>query len=283
MLYGQSETKQNVENLYETMTPVERSIAEFFLQNTKQMDFASKNVSKQLYVSEAALSRFAKKCGYRGYREFICFYVKDLEKEQEKRGRGAKETAVMAQGVQNCYHAVIMESFRLLSERQIQNISEMLGSASRIYLYGMGSSGIAAMEFEMRLMRLGLQVRAVTDPHMMQATAALAGEQELFLAFSVSGKTREVVEALRLAKHNGGKTVLLTANQDTPARDHCDCVVQIANVRSLGGGFQISPQVALLAMTDVLYTYFLAEDSNTKMERYADTVAAIKSTTRTER
>ena len=64
MIYYQNETKQNMFNSYNNMTPVERSIADFFLSNTEKMDFSSKNISKRLYVSEAALSRFSKKCGY---------------------------------------------------------------------------------------------------------------------------------------------------------------------------------------------------------------------------
>ena len=65
MIYYQNETKQNMFNSYNNMTPVERSIADFFLSNTEKMDFSSKNISKRLYVSEAALSRFSKKCGIR--------------------------------------------------------------------------------------------------------------------------------------------------------------------------------------------------------------------------
>ena len=78
MIYYQNETKQNMFNSYNNMTPVERSIADFFLSNTEKMDFSSKNISKRLYVSEAALSRFSKKCGYKGYRELIFSYEKDL-------------------------------------------------------------------------------------------------------------------------------------------------------------------------------------------------------------
>ena len=55
MIYYQNETKQNMFNSYNNMTPVERSIADFFLSNTEKMDFSSKNISKRLYVSEAAL------------------------------------------------------------------------------------------------------------------------------------------------------------------------------------------------------------------------------------
>ena len=42
MIYYQNETKQNMFNSYNNMTPVERSIADFFLSNTEKMDFSCK-------------------------------------------------------------------------------------------------------------------------------------------------------------------------------------------------------------------------------------------------
>ena len=62
-------TIQQIMDSYNQMTQVERTVADFFLNNTKPVDLASKNLAKLLYVSEATLLRFAKKCGYKGYRE----------------------------------------------------------------------------------------------------------------------------------------------------------------------------------------------------------------------
>ena len=74
MINFESETKQNIRSCYDEMTPVEKNIAEFFLNNTEKCDLSSKNIAKLLYVSEASLSRFAKKCGYKGYRELTFSY-----------------------------------------------------------------------------------------------------------------------------------------------------------------------------------------------------------------
>ena len=71
-----------IESHYETMSSMEKNIADFFINNRDQMDFSSKNISAMLYVSEAALSRFAKKCGYKGYREFIYHYKESLNESR---------------------------------------------------------------------------------------------------------------------------------------------------------------------------------------------------------
>ena len=42
------------------------------------IELSSKDVSKKLFVSEASLSRFAKKLGFSGYREFQFAYKQNF-------------------------------------------------------------------------------------------------------------------------------------------------------------------------------------------------------------
>ena len=53
-----------IESVYANLTPLEKTIADFFIHNREEMDFSSRNISQLLYVSEASLSRFSKKCGF---------------------------------------------------------------------------------------------------------------------------------------------------------------------------------------------------------------------------
>ena len=63
-----------IELNYNNFTQIEKSIADFFLQNKELMDFSAKKIAKLLFTSEATLSRFAQKCGFDGYRQFIYRY-----------------------------------------------------------------------------------------------------------------------------------------------------------------------------------------------------------------
>ena len=63
-----------IESNYDKFTPVEKQIANFFIHNQKKMDFSIKHSSELLFTSKATLVRFAQKCGYHGYKEFIYQY-----------------------------------------------------------------------------------------------------------------------------------------------------------------------------------------------------------------
>ena len=135
MISFQNETKQTIEASYKKMTAVERSVADFFIGNKDDMDFSSKNISRVLYVSEATLSRFSQKCGYKGYREFIFSYEKDLEVEQ-KNANIEKDIGLFTRNVQNAYQNLLQENFQMLNEEQIRRVAGMLNISNKVLIYG---------------------------------------------------------------------------------------------------------------------------------------------------
>jgi len=262
--------KQSILNEYEDMTQVEKSIADFFSSNMKMLNFSSKNISKLLYVSEATLSRFAKKCSYKGYREFIYAYEKELEDELKE-----KNFSVLTRRVKNTYYMLLEESFKLLDEEKVKKTAALMHKHKKVLIYGMGNSGYAAKEFQLRFMRLGLSVEAITDSQMIQMSAALVTEECLVIAITLSGKTREVVKAIKSAKAGGASVILITANKKEELKQNCDEVLYAAATKNLDGGTMISPQFPILILVDVFYTYYFANDTKNKSKKYLDTLSAL--------
>lgn len=257
------------------MTPVERTIANYFLNNKEITDFSAKRISALLYVSDATLSRFAKKCGYKGYREFIFAYERDLKEEVDNSVR-EKDISMFTQKVQNSYQRLLQENFRILDENQIRRIAGLLNSSKRVFVYGMGSSGNVAEEFQLRFMRIGLDVTAVTDSQMIQMSAALVEEGMLVIAVSLSGTTKEIVESIRIVKSRNAKVIFITANPRPEISGRCDEVLRVAYLKNLDTGTKISPQFSILVMIDILYSYYFANDSYFKEQKYKETLSAIQ-------
>ena len=260
---------------YKKMTAVERSVADFFIGNKDDMDFSSKNISRVLYVSEATLSRFSQKCGYKGYREFIFSYERDLKFEQKSEGT-EKDVGLFAHRVQNSYQKLLQENFRILDEEQVRRVAGMLNVSKRVLIFGIGNSGYAAEEFQLRFMRIGMDVNAVTDSHMMKIGAALAGEETLVIAITLSGETAEVLESIRIAKSRGASIICITAVSGSSVAKESQEVIQVAALKNLDTGTKISPQFSILAIMDVLYSYYFANDSYFKTQKYKATLSAIR-------
>lgn len=242
-----------IESNYNKLTNVEKNIADFFIHNRKRQDFSAKAIAEQLFISEASLSRFAKKCGFRGYREFIYQYEETfIEKRESMTGN----TRI----VLNAYQELLNRTYSLVDESQIARISQYIDNAKRVFVCGKGSSGLAANEVWLRFMRLGIDINAVNDSDVMRMQAVLQDENSLVLAFSISGEKKGLLYFLREAHKRGAKTVLLTANNRENFVDFCDEVVLIPSLNHLNHGNSISPQFPILVMMDIIYSYHSQQD-----------------------
>ena len=81
------ENNQNIltiiESSFDSMTDLEKRIANYFLNpNSVYDDLSSLQVTHTLHISQAALTRFAKKCGFKGYREFNFQYLTTRSEER---------------------------------------------------------------------------------------------------------------------------------------------------------------------------------------------------------
>ena len=259
-------TKHKIEEAYTSLTKSEQGVADYFLENTAISDFSSKHISTLLYVSEATLSRFAKKCGFKGYREFVYMYeldFKDYFTEKEE-----KEISDITRSVRKNYKDIMVKAFDLIDEDQMRRIASRLSNTEyTVPVYGMGSSGYVAREFQLRFMRLGLDVIAITDSQMIAMNASLVKRGSLVLAFSISGTTKVVMDSIKKAKQNGARVVLFTSSKEKKLKEICDEVVEVAYLSELETGTKISPQISLLILLDVLYTYYFANDSYFKAEK----------------
>ena len=128
----------------------------------------------------------------------------------------------------------------------------------------------------MRLMRAGLDVDVVTDPHIMKMRAALVDKDCLVIGISLSGKTKEVLDCLHVAKKSNAKVVLLTSNIEPGVDKFCDEILRVAYVKNLDFGMKVSPQLSILIMFDILYAYYMEREASAKIQKYKDTISALR-------
>lgn len=246
-----------IESIYHSFTPLEKTIADFFINNTEILDLSSKSISSKLFVSEASLSRFAKKCGFRGYREFQFCYEQGYEQNHAQNYTVSNDQTKM---VLNTYQELLNKSYSLVDEQQMKRIVNILSEKKRVYVYGKGSSGLVGMEMKIRFMRIGVNVEAITDSHIMKINSVLLDEECVVIGISVSGKTEEVRKSLSIAKKSGAIVLLMTSRKEKSFLEFCDEVLLFAVKENLEKGKAISPQFPILVMVDILFSHILESD-----------------------
>lgn len=256
-----------IEMAYSKLTPLEKRVADYFMNQVNDENLSSKAVSQRLYVSEASLSRFAKKVGFKGYRQFVYAYqdsqqvVKDLD--------------VLTKQVLNFYQKVLEKTYSLIDNDQMVRVAKMLDEYKRIYLYGIGSSGVVGREFKLRFMRLGLDVDYLVEAHSIRMNITRIDENSLVFGISVSGQTSEVIDGLKAAKEKGAKTVMLSAYNRYKYRDYYDEFILMSGLKNLAVSDKISPQIPALIMIDILYAHYLHYNQYNKRKKLQMTLTDI--------
>lgn len=234
-----------IESKFEEFTESEKTIAEYFL-TTDDEDLSSKTVSKKLYVSEAALTRFAKRLGLSGYREFVYAF------QQFKENMGTIKT-LRKSPVFDTYEEILEKTYGLYDNEKYEKITNFILECRRIYLYGVGSSGYLAKEFAQRLIRLGLDAEAITNTHEILLNQVRIKDHDFVMGISYSGKSIEVIEGLKSASSKGAKTGFLVANDSKLWNESMDVVVLLAHKQNLEYSNIISPQFPAMIILDILF------------------------------
>lgn len=243
-----------IENSLDSMTGLEREIAHYFLNSTNiQDDLSSLQVTKQLHISQAALTRFAKKCGFKGYREFKFQYQQQTtSSEPEVPSLGHD----LSRRVLRNYTQLRMQTEEVIDEDKLQRIATLIEDADRVYFFGIGSSGLVARDMKLRFMRLGVVCEALTDQDGFAWTTSILDKNCLVIGFSLSGQTQSIIDSLIDAKNMGAKTVLVTGQPQNVQQDFTE-ILAVALQSKPEFILRISAQFPMLLMIDLIYAFFL--------------------------
>ena len=245
---------------FEELTELEQEIARYFLQpETIQDDLSSQQVTQKLHISQAALTRFAKKCGFTGYREFVFQY----QHQASKQDTHSHKHSPLTKRVLRSYSIMREHTQDLIDEAQLERVAQLIDDAERVYFFGTGSSGLIAREMKLRFMRLGVVCEALTDQDGFAWTTSIMDENCLVLGFSLSGTTQSVLDSLLDAKDMGAKTILFTSSPSKDCQAYTETVLVASHSQS-SYIQRISAQLPMLFLTDLIYAYFLEINRESK-------------------
>ena len=245
---------------FEELTELEQEIARYFLQvDTIVDDLSSQQVTQKLHVSQAALTRFAKKCGFTGYREFVFQY----QHQANKQDTHSHKHSPLTKRVLRSYSNLREQTQDLIDEEQLERVAQLIDDAERVYFFGTGSSGLIAREMKLRFMRLGVVCEALTDQDGFAWTTSIMDENCLVLGFSLSGTTQSVLDSLLDAKEMGAKTILFTSAPNKNSQAYTETVL-VASHSQPSYIQRISAQLPMLFLIDLVYAYFLEINRESK-------------------
>lgn len=251
-----------------SLTKTEKKIAEKILKNPEEIVYSSiTDLAEKVNVGDATIIRFCRKFDCKGYHEFKMRLAQEIWANSDDNTTGIEReigindnVSDVIQKIYNSNIKALKETISLIKEEDVKKAAEIIEDSKKIHFYGIGASAIIALDAKYKYSRIGLNVDVYTDGHAMFMDGSLLGTGDAVVGISYSGSTRDTVDALRIAKESGAKTICITHHMKSPITQYADVVLVTGSKETPFQGGALSTKVAQMYVLDILYTEVFKKD-----------------------
>lgn len=157
-----------------------------------------------------------------------------------------------------------------VTEEFVKTVSVMQGCTGKIITTGIGKAGHIANKFAATLCSTASQAQFLHPAEAAHGDLGAVSPGDILIAFSTSGKSREVIEILELSRHLGIETVIgITSHPDSELRKYSDVVIDMGEIEEACplGLTPTSSMAVMLAISDAL-ALALMEQNKVSREDY---------------
>lgn len=241
-----------IKSYYPSLTNSEQKVATYVLENLEQVIYYSvTDLAYEAGVGETTVLRFCRKIGLKGYQEFKLRIAQNLSEEKND---DSDESTNLIELISKNTVKTIENTAAMVSAANLNSAIEMLNEAESINFFGVGTSGLTALDAKNRFLRIGRRTEAIIDPHIQAMTAATLDERDVVIGISMSGSTRDTIETLKIAKNNGAKTIVITYYSRSPITQFADIVLVGGSQESPLEGGSLTAKISQLFIVDLLCT-----------------------------
>ncbi len=269
------------------MTTLEARVVELVLG---RRDFTEatplQSVANAAEVSEAMVVKVAKKLGFDGYRDFrasLAAYNRLPIVELHEELSLEDDTATIMNKVVRTAIQALEETLAILDPLDIELAAELLDDARIRDFYGLGGSAQIARDAAHKFLRIGVRATVHDDAHMMAMSASLLCPGDVVVAFSHSGETDAVIEAVAIARSAGASVVVVTNHGNSSLGGMADVALCSTARGSPLTGENAAARVAQLNIIDVVFVAVAQRGGATVERNLERTMRSVRAKRRANR
>jgi RpiR family carbohydrate utilization transcriptional regulator len=244
-----------IETVLGELRQSERKVADLILSRPNDVvSLSIADLAKNAGVSQPTVMRFCQALGFGGFKEFKLRMAQSLGAGVpyvHREVRPEDSAANLVAKVFDYSIATLVQVRDQLDANALEKAITLLAHADRIELYGLGNSGIVALDAHHKFFRLGISAVAYADPHIHGMAASILRPGHVVIAISSSGRTRDLLRSIELARDAGAGVIGITASR-SPLAKLCSVVLHADVEEDPDVYTPMSSRLAHLAIIDVL-------------------------------
>lgn len=247
-----------IQAIYKDLSPKVQAVADHILNHPQDVVHLSiTELAEVTKCAEATIFRLCRLIGMKGYQELKISLASEMVEQpvQNIHEEVSSEDTMMevARKIFTSNIIGITDTLNVLDADSLDRAVSLLDQAGKVCIYAVGGSAPIAMDAYHKFIRAGLDCIAHSDPHFQVMTAALLDRDSVALAISHSGSNKDVIEALKVAKKAGAKTIALTSYTKSPLAQLSDVKLYTSTKETSFRTEAISARIAQLCVIDALY------------------------------
>nr|WP_255711504.1 MurR/RpiR family transcriptional regulator [Pelosinus baikalensis] len=264
--------EDKIKTVYNHLSKSEKKVADYVLEHGHEVTrLPLTDLAQKSQVSEPTVVRFTKRVGFSGYSDLKLSIMKDWGKKtviQDNNvsllidlhvNKDDKLEDIPGKMIHITMKA-LQDTLRIIDISEYLKAVKSLSEANIIDIYGVGNSGSITNDLMNKLMRIGLNARAFNDNHLQQISATHLTKDDVAIAISHSGSTKDVIDTLKIAKENGARTIALSNYKASEISKYADIQLFTGDFETTFYSETMVSRISQLAIVDMLYMGLLLSD-----------------------
>ena len=233
----------------------EQKVADFVAEHPEDViHMRIVDLAAKANVSEPTVVRFCRALSYEGFQDFKMTLAQDLASNQN-----FEQFTLDSDDSVNDFQKKIFDSMigNLINIRDhldatdLEQAIDALAKARRIEFYGFGASAAVCSDAQHKFHRLQISAAAHSDPHMQIISAVTMNDQDVVVAISQTGRTKDMLHTCKLVRETGA-TLLTLCPDNTPLAELASIAIPIDLEEDKDLSALMSSRVLHLVIMDVL-------------------------------
>ena len=285
--YGMNETRSVLGvicSAYDSFFEAEKKIADYIMEHKEQaVDMTVGELAKASGTSDATVSRFCRRCGFKGFQNLKLALAREVLEEEQSNQEVTNDIdrGDLSQSLKNILAnkvAELTETVKMMDPQSLEEILKKLEQARMVQLAAVGNTIPVALDGAFKFNQLGIPAVAGDIWETQAAYAFNLGPEDVVLIISNSGYSRRLKTLAEGARENGSTLVLITNNPDSSLAEVCDYrIITATREKLLTEEFWFS-RVAATAVIEILYLLLRAgkKDAIEHIRRHEEAISPDK-------
>lgn len=249
-----------------TLPKSEQRTAKYILENPDKIASLSiGELANRCDTSKATVIRLCKSLGYKGYKEFKAKLLGDIANNGHEQIKYTdiilcNDLGTLAKGV--CANNVksIENTLSILDMNELEKAVDTIIAAKRVDFYGVGISGLVALDAQNKFLRINKISVVCTDSHQQILAAASLKKGDVAVMISYSGETKDILETLEMIKESEATVISITRYGKNSLSKASDIRIYTASLEPLLRSGATGSRIAQLTVIDILFSAVISRE-----------------------